>query len=260
MTQALLLGVIRGPKPKASCKLCGGKLVMRRCRPCQKDTPRLGGAAWSRWTRGLCRTVRARCESAGHGRLALATWEGLMLDEPLPIETTPLVADIAALPFSHRRYQRCIDVAVIRAQLETHLIGQGYPNGPAGKWVADNIAGVAAEKIQAQRDRIAAGDVFERRHDAEFVHEAIVEHEARQELKGRLRGEPLETAIRDWVEREAERVRGRWGRPSDEYPRTARVELAGLRFEAPAARVDDSAAEEEAAEIESAVTRRARVA
>lgn len=237
------------PKAKLCCLLCGGKLAQRRCRPCQKDTPRPGGAAWRRWTRGIDRVVRARLDAAGLGRLWASTWEALLLDAPMPAETATLVADIATLPLSPKRYQAALDRAVTRSQIMYALAGAvlGSKDDPHK---ADNIAGIAAQKIWAQRDRVAAGEAFERRHDAKLVHEAVVEYEARATLKRCLRGEALEAAVRAAVAREAERVRGLWGRPSDEYPRAARVEAATLRIGLPPFRVDDAVAEDEAAEAE----------
>lgn len=260
MTSLLLPGVELGAKPKPSCPRCGGKLVMRRCRPCQKDTPRIGGAAWKRWTNGLQRIVVARCEAAGLGRLDLATWEALLLDTSMPPETAALVADIATLPFSAKRYRAVLDRAVTRSMIFYGLAKLPEMKPSLFPHKADNIAGVASKKIWAQRDRVAAGEVFERRHDAELVHEAIVEYETREALQGRLRGAVLETAVQEAVAREAERVRGFWGRPSDEYRKAARVELRGLRVEALPVRLADGIAEEEAAEVEATVSRMERAA
>lgn len=252
MKQAALLDV--GAAAPPACPMCGGPIRSGRCRPCQKDTPPIGGAAHDRWTRGIDRVVRARLDGAGLGRFWAATWEALMLDTPIPAETAPLVADIARLPFSHRRHQRLQGRALLHSQLETMLCGAGYPNGERGSWVASNIAGAAADLIMAQRDRVEAGEAFERVHDAELVHQAVLEHGIRAALRAKgLRGQSLDVAVRARVEREMALARGTWGRPSDEYPTAARFDVEALRVALPGRiDVDDEAvleaAEDEAAE------------
>jgi hypothetical protein len=244
--------------------MCGGKLARARCRPCQKDTPAPGGPAWRRWTRGIDRVVRARLDGAGLGRLWAPTWEALLLDGVVPPEAAPLVADIARLPFSSKRYQRVIDRALLHSQIETMLSRAGLPNGERGGWVASNVAMAAAERIQAQRDRVAAGEIFERVHDAEIVHEAVLEHELRVALRRKgLRGARLEQAVAARVAEEMQAVRGSYGRPSDEYPREMRIELVLPRVAAPTPlRIEDEElAVTEAAEDEAAgAPRRGRAA
>lgn len=252
MAQPPLLDL--GPPPLPACAMCGGKLARARCRPCQKDTPAPGGPAWRRWTRGIDRVVRARLDGAGLGRLWAATWEALLLDGVVPPEAAALVADIARLPFSRRRYHRVIDRALLHSQIETMLSRAGLPNGERGGWVASNVAMAAAERIQSQRDRFAAGEVFERVHDAEIVHEAVLEHELRVALRRKgLRGVRLEQAVAARVTEEMQAVRGSYGRPSDEYPRAARFEVVLPRVAPAAVRIEDEelvvteAAEDEAA-------------
>lgn len=251
MKQAALLDV--GASARSPCPMCGGPIRSGRCRPCQKDTPPLGGPAHDRWTRGIDRVVRARLDGAGLGHLWAATWEALMLDTPIPPETAPLVADIARLPFSHRRFQRMVTRALLHSQLETMLCRAGHPNGERGGWVASNTAGRAADLIMAQRARVDAGEVFERAHDAELVHQAVLEHGVRAALRAKgLRGQRLDVAVRGRVEREMALVRGTWGRPSDEYPAAARIDVGALRVALPV-RIDvDDEAALEAAEDEAA--------
>lgn len=176
--------------------------------------------------------VRARLDGAGLGHLWAATWTGLMLDEPLPVETAPLVADIARLPFSHRRYQRLQSRALLHSQIETMLCRAGYPNGERGGWVASNIAGRAADLIMAQRAQVEGGEASARAHDAELVHQAVLEHQHRTRLRGKgLRGPHLERVVAERTEADMVLVRGTWGRPSDEYPKEARIEPLTLRVD-----------------------------
>lgn len=59
------------------------------------------------------RTVIARVEGAGFPfEAGLTTWDALLLDQPLPAETAPLVVDIARLPFSLSRYQEALNQAL----------------------------------------------------------------------------------------------------------------------------------------------------
>lgn len=254
MMQALLLDI--GPKARRRCPICDGPIKAGRCRPCQKDTPAIGGPAWHRWTRGIDRVVRARLDAAGLSRLWADTWEALLLDTPMPAAAAPLVADIARLPFSPKRYQRFVDRAVTASQL-IYILARGGVRREADdeRDPVRDIAAVAAERMQVQEDRRAAGEVFERVHDAEILHEAVLEHRARKALRrAGLRGQALERAVRARVEREMAPLRGSWGRPSDEYPRDARIEVTGLRVAAP----EDEDAALEAAEDEAAVPRRGR--
>lgn len=207
--------------------------------------------------------VRARLDGAGLGGFWAATWEALMLDTPIPPATAPLVADIARLPFSHRRYQRLQSRALLHSQLETMLCRAGYPNGERGGWVASNIAGRAADLIMAQRDRVEAGEAFTRAHDAELVHQAVLEHGVRAALRARgLRGPGLDAAVRARVETDMALVRGTWGRPSDEYPTGARIEALALRVDVHAVPVwlDDEAVVEAAEDEAAEAPRRGRVA
>jgi hypothetical protein len=107
--------------------------------------------------------------------------------------------------------------------------------------------------IWAQRDRVTAGEDFERRHEAEFVEQALLEHEAREQLvaAGWRKGSKLDAEVVRLVELAKGDVRGSYGRPSDEYPAAARIDVETWRIAPPAVRVDDGA-EEEAAELESA--------
>lgn len=182
-----------------------------------------------------------------------------MLDEPLPPETAGLVADVAKVPFTSKRYQRAVDQAVTRSQVETMLCNAGYPDGVDGGWVADNIAGRAAALIWAQRDRVAAGEVFTRAHDAELVHQAVLEHGLREVYREKgLRGARLEEVVADRVEREMALVRGTWGRPSDEYPKAARVAAPALRVDAYEPPAWEDACEEGAEDEVAPVPRRIR--
>lgn len=251
MNQPVLLDV--GPKPPpAPCSTCGGPRRARgRCRPCEKDTPAPGGRAWDRWTRGIDCVVRARLDGAGLDGLWVAVIGAILFDHgPVPPAAAPLVADLMALPCSHRRYQRKLDQAITRAQIGYHLAEQGLRGTARDPHRVDNVAGRAAELIWAQRDRVAAGETFERRHDADLVEQAVLEHEAREQLRARgLRGKRLEAAVVSTVARAIEDV---WG--SHERPRALRVAVEGVRIAVEQVRVDDGGAEEEAAEIESAVS------
>lgn len=128
--------------------------------------------------------------------------------------------------------------------------------------------GGACSSRTTDRSRRSAprGDVFERVHDAELVHEAVLEHETRAVLKseGRRAGAALDAEVARVVEGAMREVRGSWGRPSDEYPKDARVELTGLRVilsgRVASENDDDHEAVTEAAEEEAAPPRRGQAA
>jgi len=252
--QTALLDV--GGKPAWSCPMCGGiSRKLGRCRPCFIEPPAPGGPAWRRWTRGIDRVMRARLDAAGLGRLWCDTWEALLLDErPIPPEAVPLVSDLARLPFSARRYQRVVDQALTSAHIGYRLAEQGIRPTAADPYKVNNVSRRAAALIWAQRDRVTAGEDFERVHDAELVEQALLEHEAREQLvAARWRNGPkLEAEVARLVELAMRGVRGSYGRPSDEYPTAARFDVGALRIALPPVRVDDGDAEQEAAEIESA--------
>jgi hypothetical protein len=182
-----------------------------------------------------------------------------MLDNrPIPPEAAPLVADIARLPFSHKRYQRAIGEALTRAQIGRHLHEQGLRGTARDPYRVNNVAGRAAALIWAQRDRVAAGEAFERRHDAELVEQALLEHEAREQLRADgWKGARLEAEVGRLVEITMREGRGSYGRPSDEYPTQARFAVDRARVVLERAlpvrvEMEEGLAEEEAAEIESA--------
>ena len=247
MKQAVLLDL--GPKPaRPPCSTCGGPRRARgRCRPCEKDHPAPGGSAWRRWTRGIDRVLRARLDGAGLDRFWVKALAAVLGDEPIPPEVAPLVADLARLPCSPRRYRRKLDQALTRSQIGQQLYEQGLRGTARDPHRVDNIAGRAAELIWAQRDRVAAGEVFERRHDAELVEQAVLEDEAREQLRARgLRGARVEAAVVATVARAMEGVWGTYGRP-----RALRVAVEGLRIAVDVV-CDEEAAAEEAAEVEAA--------
>lgn len=248
MRQTTLFDV---PKQARACPTCNGPIKAGRCRPCAKDTPASGGPAWRRWTRGIREVVRARCDAAGFGQLACETWEALLFDTPAPPETAAHVADVARLPFSMKRYQRVVDRALLHSKVETMLVQAGYPNGQQGRWVASNVAMVAAERIMVQRERVAGGETFNRRHDAELVHEAVLEHEAREQLRVEgWRGARLAAEVNRLVEVAMRDVRGTWGRPSDEYPKAVRIAAPTVRV---AVSVQGDPEEDAEAEAEASV-------
>lgn len=256
MKQTALLDV--GAKPPWSCPLCGGtSKKLGRCRPCFIEPPAPGGPAHARWTRGIFRVVRTKLAHLPD-RVVMDTWEALLLDNrEIPPEAAPYVADIARLPFSARRYKRVVDQALTRAHIGYRLAEQGICATPADPHKVDNVAGRAAALIWAQRDRVTAGEDFERVHDAEFVEQALLEHEARELLveKGWRKGTKSETEVARLVKIAMRDVRGSYGRPSDEYPAAARVVAESFRIAPLDLRVDDGA-EAEAAELESAESAR----
>ena len=171
-----------------------------------------------------------------------------MEDTPLPVETAALVADLAGLPFSRRRYGRKRDEALLRATLGKHLYAQGLRATTGDPYRVDNVAGRAAALIFAQRDRTARGEVFERQHEAEFVEQALLEHETRDALTAKgLRGKKLDAAVRAAVEKAMDRVRGSYGRPSDEYPKAARFQVTPEATPLRVATPQEGADEEESA-------------
>jgi hypothetical protein len=187
------------------------------------------------------------------------TWEALLLDNrEIPPEAAPYVADIARLPFSARRYKRVVDQALTRAHIGYRLAEQGICATPADPHKVDNVAGRAAALIWAQRDRVTAGEDFERVHDAELVEQALLEHEARELLveKGWRKGPKFDAEVTRLVELAMRDVRGSYGRPSDEYPTAPRFDVGRLRIALSPVRVDDGVAEQEAAELESAESAR----
>lgn len=262
-SQSALLDV--GPAPtKApwSCPTCGGtKKKLGRCKPCHVEPPKPGGGAWDRWTKGILRVVRTRLAHLSEGVIA-DTWEALLLDSrPIPEEVRALVADVAALPFSAKRYDRAANQGLTTHFVQVTLAEQGVRGTDADPHRVNNIARRAAALIWAQRDRVEAGEAFERQHDAELVEQAVLEQEARDLLRseGWRNGVKLDREIDRLVAIAMRDERGTYGRPSDEYPKDARIKVADFRIASAATvRVDDGA-EEEAAETESAeAARRAR--
>lgn len=107
----------RASKPR--CSTCGNVMRNgRRCGPCVGATPNPGTPAWSRWTRGICRTIRARLNAANLWQHDMAAIKALVFDEgQVPAEVAPLLADIAALPCSFGRYNVALERALNRVGL-----------------------------------------------------------------------------------------------------------------------------------------------
>ena len=244
MSQQALPGLAVSARPV--CPLCGGKLVMRRCRACQKDTPAPCDTAWKRWVRGLEQTVRSRCEAAGLRHLEAPTWRALMLDDALPPETAPLVADIAALPFSARRYRRNIDRAVLASMLLGAVIDLGVRREADDKrYPVRDVAFLAACRIREEADRRGVPlDEVDARTKGEIVYRAALEHQTRKRLmRTGLRGGELERAVVTTVDRELAAI-------ASHQQQTRRLVAAPLRVETTGPRIDDGVAEDEAAEAE----------
>lgn len=230
-----------------SCPMCGGtKKKSGRCKPCYIEPPKPCGRAWSVWTRGVRHVVEKRLASAGLGRLLSETWPAIVLeDRPVPAEAAALLVDVLALPISAKKYQRTLDRALLASQLLYIAAECGVRREADDERDPQrDIASLAATRIFAEQDARGLEDLGGRRV-AEILWRCIYEHRARRRLaKQGLKGAALERAVVVAADRdEAESLAA--------MAHTHRVDL-GLRVEAPVARVDDGAAEEEAAEIESA--------
>ena len=112
--------------PAPRCARCGLKLPpLRRpsCRWCDRlNIPPPGGPAWRRWTRGLSRTIRRRCDDAGLWQHQIAASKALLFDDgAVPAEVTELLADIAVLPCSYGRYAVVLERALNQVGLSMRL-------------------------------------------------------------------------------------------------------------------------------------------
>ena len=245
MTQALLLDVGPRPKrPRAPCPLCGGtRFKLGRCKPCFSETPKPGGRTWCTWTNGIRDVVRARLAALPESVIT-TTWEALLLDRgEVPAEAQSLVADIAALPFSARRYQRKLDVALTASFFVYDLARLGVRRETDDERDPQrDIALVAAGRVKAEEER--RGEQLDAPERATLLLRAVLEHYARKKLTARgLRGAALERAVTAVVDRQEAAFAAEKGQ---------RFSIEGLRIDVPAVRVDDAVAEEEAAEAEHA--------
>lgn len=249
MTQPALLDVgPRSKRPRAPCPLCGGaRFKLGRCKPCFSETPKPGGRTWCTWTNGIRDVVRTRLAALTESVIT-TTWEALLLDRiEVPAEARPLVADIAALPFSVRWYQRKLDVALTASFFVYDLAKLGVRREAGDdRDPQRDIALVAARRVQAEEAR--RGETLGSVERGALLVRAVLEHYARKRLAAQgLRGVALERAVTVVVDRQETAYAAEKGQ---------RFAPEQLRIEAPAARVDDGVAEEEAAEIEHAAARR----
>lgn len=245
-SQPALLDVgARPAKPPWSCPTCGGtKKKAGRCKPCVVEPPKPTGTTGKKWISGILRVVRTRLAHLPD-RVVMETWEALLLDSrPIPEEARVLVADVAALPFSAKRYQRALDRALCASQLLGILAELGVRREADDQRDPQrDIASLAARRIFEERDRLDVADLGGRR-TADILWRCIFEHRARKRLaRTGLKGAALERAVIAEADRDEAAI-------ETDLARTSRVGT-GLRIEAPAVHVDDGA-EEEAAEIESA--------
>lgn len=170
--------------------LCENKLERRRCRICDKgEIPRPGSDTWKRWTRGLVRTLRARLDGVGLGRLATTAAEALLLEScPMPEEVAPLLADITRLPISVRCYWEALDQGVDESHAYRALRGADVPQREAAT-IAIEVARELAERRRVGRRRIAPVTGIRIAIEAEVVEGAEPEIDALAEED--LRDAPL---------------------------------------------------------------------
>lgn len=105
----------------------------KRCHICDKHNwPRPGSTVWARWTTGLARTARARCDAAGLRGLDSALLGLIKLGEgELPDAALALCADLLIMPTTLVAYGELLDRAVIRAQVYGTLCREGVPHADA---------------------------------------------------------------------------------------------------------------------------------
>jgi len=153
------------PKDATRCPRCRGKVVRRRCRACDKDTPSPGTPSWSRWTMNISREIRDRCWKAGLQAHAMPAMEAIVFDRgTCPPEVAELLADIAALPCSRARYEVVLERALNEVGLSLRL-----PDLHRQRL-----------RVEAPRARIAASD--ENDHAAEL--EAAAEEQTANAVGG----------------------------------------------------------------------------
>lgn len=146
--------------PPGRCRICGSKLKAPakrpRCRWCDKgDIPKPGTPAWHRWTRGICRTIRARLEAAGLWRFDFEAVNALVFDTgECPAQVAPLLADIAALPCSYGRYNVVLERALNEVGLSMKLPRPRLELRVEAPRV--RIAAVEEEPVEPEAEREAA--------------------------------------------------------------------------------------------------------
>jgi hypothetical protein len=224
--------------------MCGGtKKKLGRCKPCFSETPKPGGRAWCRWTNGIRDVVRARLAALPESAI-IDTWTALLLDRgEVPEGARAIVADIAAIPFSARRYQRSIERALLASFFVYDLGKLGVQReADDARDPQRDLAHLAAARVQVEEDR--RGEELSAVERAGILVRAVLEHYARKKLTAQgLRGAALERAVTVVVDRQEASFAAEKGQ---------RFAIAAARIEVLELRVSDGDAEEEAAEAEHA--------
>lgn len=129
-----------------------------RCHTCVKGNwPAPGSPAWSRWVKGLVRTMGARCMAKGVPASAQSAALACMMlgDGPMPPEVAPLIPDILAMPTSLVAYNELVDRAVVRAQVYGTLCREGVDPAMAER-LSTEAADWSLARRRARRMRIDA--------------------------------------------------------------------------------------------------------